>query len=418
MSNAKGTGKAKGAGSHAFWLLLGMTAISFTLYETGDWGSFLYLCPVWLLFLTCMNGKRREKQQLEFYSQLEEFIGNLQMYYGYFQDMEEAVYEAAVLSKKRVFFLGKWLQVNLRNFQAGKEETKLFRDIRPDGEQRAYVQLLFATCKAGVMGEENSLALEEALRRVKEEIREKCRELKRIREGFTGLLEICLLTSFALPFARAWGSSNLEELKSWYEGGSAKICLIFCLVLSMGLYLLLAKLRFKGSVVFGKDGDERESEQKGQRNMAEILRFYDWILLKKENPSGSTEDILQELIPLATGRRKRIERLFYDYMQYGTESLERARDGEESIAFARILEGLLRCDQVDLKTAFGSFETERAYYLEQLREEGKKAVKEQVALGRVLAFVPLYGVTLFFLIGPFVMRGLAMLEEYGTMLGG
>lgn len=405
------------AGGLILWALVGIGAMGFAVYETGEGGSLLYLFPTWLLFLSCVYGKRREKQQLEFYRQLEEFIGNLQMYFGYFQDMEEAVYEAAILSKRKVFSLGKWLQESLRSVQAGKEEIVFQADAQADEEQRAYVQLLVEIGKIGVKGEGDTLAMEETLRRLKEEIREKCREWEGIRDGFFGLLEICLLTVYGLPFARAWGSSNLEELKSWYGGSSAKVYLFLCVAFGIGLYLILAGLRFEGWPGFGRNVSGKAFLFGKQRETAEILRFYDWILLKKENPGSDLEEVLQGLIPLATVRREKVERLFYAYMQYGMEALEKAKEREESVAFSRILEGMLRCDQVAVKSAFASFEAERDYYLEQLREEQKKVVRESVVLGKVLAFLPLYVLILLMLILPFAAQGLAMLENYSRMFG-
>lgn len=405
------------AGSLFLWGSIGVFAIGFVIYITGEVVSALYLLPVLFLFLSCVCDKRREKQQLEFYRQLEEFIGKLQMYFGYFQDMEEAVYEAAVLSGRRVFPLGKWLQECLRDFRAGKEESEFPPNFWFDEEQRAYVQLLLAISKAGISGEGEGLPIEESLRRLKEEIREKAEKIKSIREGFSGLLEICLLTAYALPFAKAWGSSTLEELKSWYEGGRAALHLLLCLALSVGMYLLLAWLRFEGGRKFWKKTGRNLNLFGEQKKMAEILRFYDWILLKKENPGSNLEEILLGLIPLATSQRQKVERLFYDYMQYGMDVLEKFRDREETSAFSGILEGMLRCDQVALKRAFASFETERDYYLEQLKENRKKVVGDAVILGKVLAFLPLYGLIILMLVLPFTAQGLAMLEGYSRMFG-
>ncbi len=407
-----------GIGRLILWTLAGIGAICLILYKTGEFESLLYLFPVWVLFLSCVYGKNREAKQLEFYSQLEEFLGNLQMYFGYFQDMEEAVYEAAVLSKRKGFLLGRWLQESLRSFQAGKEETEFREDRGADEEQTAYMRLLEAIGRTGVKGEGRTAAIEESLRRLKEEVREKYREIKGIREGFSGLLEICLLTAYGLPFAKAWGCSNLEELKSWYEGGSGGLYLFLCVALSIGLYLILAGLRFGGWLLPKERIFEKLFLFKRQRETAEILRFYDWILLKKENPGSSLEELLWGLIPLAAINRQKVEKLFYQYMQYGMDAIERLREREESIAFARILEGMLRCDQVAVEAAFASFGAERDYYLEQQKEERKKVVKEMVIVGKALAFLPLYALILFMLVLPFTTQGLAMLENYGRMFGG
>lgn len=407
------------------WYGIGVAAIGFALYSTEETACIFYLFPVLLLFLSFIYRKGREKQKLDFYQRFEEFVGRLQMYFGYFQDMEEAVYEAAVLSGRRGFLLGNWLQERFRDFRVGKEDGKLPKNIRLDKEQAAYVEFLVEIGKSGIKGEGGSLSTEESLRRLKEELREKYGGIQGIREGFSGLLEICLLTAYALPFVKAWGASTLEELKNWYNGGRAVFYLLLCLVLSIGMYVLLAELRFEGGIEFWRKVERRNKTGKRgglriyaeQRKLTELLRFYDWLLLKKENPGSNLEEMLMGLIPLALDSRQKVERLFYDYMQYGMAALEQVRDREESSAFAGILEGLLRCDQVAVRRAFAGLETERDYYLEQLKEAQRRGIRDGTALGKLLAFLPLYGVIFFLLVLPFTTQGLAMLENYSRMFG-
>ncbi len=415
-------------GKLVLWCGIGVAAVGFALYITKEAACTGYLLPVLFLFLSYVYRKEREKQQLDFYLRLEIFIGRLQMYFGYFQDMEEAVYEAAVLSGDRGFPLGNWLQEHFREFRAGKEETEIPSEFALNREQTAYVQFLVEIGKTCIRGEGNGLSTEKSLRRLKEEIREKAGRIKSIQEGFSGLLEICLLTAYAMPFTKAWGSSTLEELESWYKGGQAALYTLLCVLFSIGMYGLLAWLRFERENRFGKNtgrrGGAKGKERTGkagifreQEKMAELLRFYDWLLLKKENPGSALEEVLMGLIPLATFRQQKVERLFYDYMQYGMEALEKLRDREESPAFAGILEGMLRCDQIAMEKAFSGLDTERDYYLEQLKEEQKKVIGEVVTLGKILAFLPLYGLILFMLVLPFTQQGLAMLESYSRMFG-
>jgi hypothetical protein len=318
------------------------------------------------------------------------------------------------------------MQENLRNCLAGKEEKEFEAPYFLDREQRAYTRLMAGIGRAGVAGESSSRTLEEALGRLREEVREKSRSLQDTRDGFSGLLEVSLAAGYSLPFVKAWGSSNLEELKDWYQGAAGKTCLFLCFLLTVFTFFLLAILRFEsmlqaggfpGIGAFKSFGGKRYFAGE-QTARAELLRFYDWILLKRENPSGNLEDILEGFLPLAGESRKKVERLFYDFMQYGMETLETARDWETSAAFSRLLEGLLGCDQVALPSAFEGFEGERAFYLEQRKEAQKKQMGTKTALGKVLAFFPMYGVMLLLLAFPFTAQGLAMLESYSRMLGG
>ncbi len=492
------------------FLLAGLFVIAAEVRFTGDRGSVFYLLLLLGLFISLVWTKRKEKKRMGFYAQLEEFISNLQMYYGYYGDMEEAIYEASVASPKKVYPLGKWLYEALKEDNAGKERNlEIEAGERFGNSQGPYVILLYEICKTGVHQEMNMIAIQAALRRFKEEIREIRFKQSGLENGYRGLLEICLLTGFALPFARDWGASNLEELRYFYEEGPGRGYLLICLFCSISMFFFLYNLRFEekrsgmgnwlgkipGCYALGKRilswlevnlrlpwrCYKRKIEEAGldppiyylqrifsglvflagwfllcifgyvsiaafgqflfkglvfgllfgaagsflptvflflkrlfisQYQMAEILRFYNWLLLEKENPGCCLERILEGFLYVADVFKRKTDSLFYQYMQKGFSALEQAREGERYMPFARILEGLILCDSISMEAAFGNFETERAFYLEQLRKEQEESLRDSVALGKMLAFVPLYALMLLMLIIPFVTQGLSMLQSY------
>lgn len=490
-------------------MLVGLLLIFLEVRLTKSRESIGYLLIFLGLWISLVLAKQEEKRKIQFLEQMEDFISNLQMYYGYYGDMEEAVYEAATVSKEKVYPLGKWLNQALSDWQAGKEESGGEGTVRFHSGQRPYVNLLYEICKSALRQETNGISMQAALRRLKEEIREVCFKKKAMENGYRGLLEICLLTGFMLPLAKYWGASNLEELKAYYEEGMGRLFLLLCFVFSGSMFLLLRSFRFEGGrnglekwvgkipgcYELGKrilewmeagvalpwrrykkkieQGQMEPSEYyfcriflgvvffagwqllcllryipvytpgqflfKGlfagllmgiaasflptgicffkrlsavQAKMLEILRFYNWILLQRENPGCCLEMLMEGFSELSLGLKKQTERLFYDYMQKGIQALEEARERETYMPFVRILEGLILCDSVSMELAFGNFETEREYYMEQLRREQERQVQDSVALGKVLAFMPLYALMAFMLIIPFVTQGLHMLKSY------
>lgn len=493
-------------------VMIGLLLIFLEIRLTGSRESIGFLFLFLGLWLSLVLAKQGERRKIQFLEQMEDFISNLQMYYGYYGDMEEAVYEAATVSKEKAYPLGKWLNQALSDWQAGKEGDNREETVRFYREQRPYVNLLYEICKSALRQETDGVSMQAALRRLKEEIREVCFKKKAMENGYRGLLEICLLTGFMLPLAKYWGASNLEELQAYYEEGMGRLFLLLCFVFSGSMFLLLRSLRFEadkrgiekwlgkipGCYELGKrilewmerrlslpwrrykkkieQGQMEPSEYyfcricfgivffggwlllcgmryipvstpgqfliKGlftglligmagsflpagicffrrlsavQTRMLEILRFYNWILLQRENPGCCLETLMEGFSELSLYLRKQTERLFYDYMQKGIQTLEEAREREMYMPFARILEGLILCDSVSMELAFGNFKTEREYYMEQLRREQEKQVQDSVALGKVLAFLPLYALMAFMLIIPFVTQGLHMLQSYQAM---
>lgn len=405
--------KAKELKTLTAGLLIGVVALVLEIRITKRWDSIFYLSPFLGILLHFLYQKKKEKQRIVFYEQLQEFIGNLQMYYGYFGEMGEALYEAAVNSKEKAFLLGKWMQKELRNFESGKtkelwNDTEEIRGATLDAEQISYVKMLLLIAKSGVLREGKEIAIEESLRRMKEEVREKSMQYRAIREEYTGLIEILLLSAYAVPFALAWGTSNLEELGQYYNSVTGRIFTFICLLTTILLYFLLTKLRFQNGLL---------SYVKQEGELAEILRIYNWILLQRENDNCCIEGILEGILPILNRLRGKMERLYYDYMQFGLLAVEQLRDREMSVPVAGVLEGIIRCDQVNISKAFDGIENEREYYLEQFREIRKKTVRDSAALGKVLAFIPMYAVILLLLVIPFVYQGLNMMNDFGNRIG-
>lgn len=361
------------------------------------------LFPVWVLFFLHFTNLSKEKKKIKFYKELEVFIENLQMFYGYYGDMEEAVFEAMVNSRNAGYDFGKKMDRFLKN--------RLKEGEKEECDQRE--QLLLEIGRCGMDMEVNQIHVQESLRRLKEELREEIFRLEETGIQYQGLAGLCLIPLLSIPLLKSWAISYLEELKNYYEGPAGLWASFSVLFLTVLIFFLLYQLRFEPTdfripiirKAFAKYREERELT-------GEILRLHNWILLQQHNKESNVETLLEGFCCLTGGLKEKVERLYYDYMEKGSDGIARAREEELYIPYVRILEGLLLCDKVSVKTAFFNLETERAYYLEKLRTENRRKIQEKAALGRVLAFLPLYSVCALLLIIPFVVEGLGQLQTY------
>lgn len=362
--------------------------------KNAVWWQTLF---IFLLYGLHRKNMYEEKRKIKFYKGLENFVDNLQMFYGYYGDIKEAVYDAMISAGKYGYLFGKKMDLYLQDrFEESKMEACEPREI----------QLLeIGRCAAELKAD--ALCIQDSLRRFKEELREEIFRMEEIRTHYSGLMEVCLFPALTMPLLAGWAVSNLEELEKYYSGFQGMFSSVLVLLLTGVIFCLLTNLHF-----------EKKSGVSEKRELAgEILRFHNWILLQKNSKEANVENLLEGFIGMAAGLKQKVERLYYEYMEKGSEAIARAREEELYLPYVRILEGLMLCDRVPMENAFSNVETERGFQLERLKNENRKMIQEKTALGKVLAFLPLYCVSCLMLIVPFVMEGLERLSTYSESFG-
>lgn len=363
----------------------------------GKFAVWWLSIPVYLMYGVHWKNMIGEKEKIRFYKGMEIFVENLQMFYGYYGDIKEAVYDSMISAGKQGYEVGKKLDLYLRGaFKDSQLETCDPREIQ-----------LLEIGRCTMNGETNSFSTQESLRYFKEELREEIFRLEETRIQYSGLAEVCLLPVLTIPVLVKWATIHLEELNDYYKGIQGVLSSVLVLVLAGVVFFFLTKFHF-----------EKQTIAREKRELSgEILRFHNWILLQKNSKEANVEKLLEGFLCLAGGLKRKVERLHYDYMEKGSEAIARAREQELCMPYVRILEGLMLCDKVSMEIAFSNIETERAFQLEKLKNENRKNIREKTALGKVLAFLPLYCVSVFFLIIPFVMEGLGRLQAYTESFG-
>ncbi len=364
---------------------------------TGRIGLWWIMCPVSAFWGFHMWHGKEEKRQIKFYRELEVFVENLNMFYGYYNDVDEAVYDSMLNTGKLGYRFGRKMEACLKNLLSDREWE----------ESDNFEIQLMKIGRCAKKADANPIFIQESLRRLKEELREDIYYLEEMRIRFQGLISVCFLPIMTIPFLENWVLANLEELDGYYYGVKGFLSAFFVFLLTMAIGWLLYGIRF-GEISFFKRQGECPKE---------ILWFHNWILLEREQKESNVERILEGFLGLSGELGEKVSRLHYDYMDEGSQAIAKAREEELCMPYVRILEGLLLCDKISVKQAFANTVMERNYELEKRKNHNKRNIRENAALGRVIAFLPLYGVSIFFLIVPFIMEGLGQLKEYSDSFG-
>lgn len=364
---------------------------------TGGRGILWIWIPVFLMYGIYRWMRLQEKKKIRLYIELENFAENFQMYYGYYDDVKEAVYDAMINSGREGYEFGKRMEKYLEN--------PLDADSMEYAEPREYQLLETGLC--AMNQEVSKIHIRESIRRFKEEIREEIFKMEETGHRFSGLAEVCLFPALTTSLIQSWATEYLQELNGYYEGIQGILANVLVLVITCAMFIIVNGLRF----------DIRIKQKKERESTGEILRFHNWILLQVNNKEACVESLLVGFLCLAGDLKKKVERLHYDYMEKGSRAIAKAREEETCMPYIRILEGLMLCDRVSVETAFSGMETERNFLMEKMKNENRKRIREKAAVAKVTALIPLYCVSLFFLILPFVTEGLSRLQAYTESFG-
>lgn len=373
--------------------LMGMI-ISFMAGAYAFWWISL---PVFLAYAVFRWKCIREKKKISYFTELENFAENFQMFYAYYGDAREAVYDAMINSKKGGYEFGR----KMGKYLEGRLEESVLEEAEPKEIQ------LLEIGRCAMEMEVSRMHIRTSIHRFNEELREEIFYMEEIKTHFSGLAEICLLPLLSIPLIRSWAVNSLSELKGYYEGIQGLLGALLVLLLAGVVFYILDGIRFA-----------RWTRSRKEREISgEIVRFHDWILLQQNNKEVRIETLLEGFMCLAGELKQKVERLCYDYREKGSRAISEAREEELCMPYVRILEGLLLCDKVSVKQAFSYIDTERTFLMEKLKNENRKRIREMAALAKVISFLPLYCVSAFFLVIPFVMEGLGRLQAYTESFG-
>ena len=103
-------------------------------------------------------------------------------------------------------------------------------------------------------------------------------------------------------------------------------------------------------------------------------------------------------------------------LEYSTQkALLKMKNQESFPPFRRFVDNLLMVDDEDILTAFSEIETDREYHKEKRKEDNEEISTQKSEIGKIVAFIPLIATLAGYLIIPFGMYAVKMLEEFSNI---
>jgi len=96
-----------------------------------------------------------------------------------------------------------------------------------------------------------------------------------------------------------------------------------------------------------------------------------------------------------------------------TEALIELRGASDHTQYVRLIDGLILASKdITIQQAFDELETEKSYYIEKRKETNRRIVEKKINLGRMLGFIPLYGLIIIYMIIPMIVSSITDMGTY------
>ncbi|MBC7958953.1 MAG: hypothetical protein H7X94_03715 [Vallitaleaceae bacterium] len=189
-----------------------------------------------------------------------------------------------------------------------------------------------------------------------------------------------------------------EQYFKWWE---LLICLVIGILFYQTPYMIL---------LFRKTMVQMSMED-------EVMQFHTIILMLMHIERMSVEDLLEWMCLFADTFKESIEKCLNNFEHGDLQALEQLKIDEPFIPFARIVENLQAAtDLIAISQAFDELKIERSYYQEKRKQDNEMIISKKGTWGKIIAFIPMTGTLIFYLIAPFVHLSIIQFMEYSNQL--
>lgn len=206
----------------------------------------LYLITVCLIEYKGFRRRTKEYRELEHFA---EFLSNLKYEFYLCKSVTESIFRAA---EQVSGSLKKRLEELCFLLEGEEAESRITEYQCP--RHLKYLKLFFVQCQNTVQyGSGNSGAESEFARNMTElrrDVQNECYKRSQANFLFAGMGLITSIPIVFLPLIKQWGSTNMSELKSFYEGTSGKVTVVFLGLVTVCSYGLLMLLRRVDGTVY------------------------------------------------------------------------------------------------------------------------------------------------------------------------
>jgi hypothetical protein len=149
----------------------------------------------------------------------------------------------------------------------------------------------------------------------------------------------------------------------------------------------------------------------------EVMQFHTIILMLMNIERISVEDLLQWIGVFAFIFKESIQKCLNNYENGDMRSLEQLKTDEPFMPFVRIVENLQAAtDKISISEAFDELKIERGYYQEKRKQDHEMIVSKKGTWGKIIAFIPLTGTLILYLITPFIHLSITQFINYSNQI--
>lgn len=142
----------------------------------------------------------------------------------------------------------------------------------------------------------------------------------------------------------------------------------------------------------------------------EVFQFHTVILLLMHHESVDVRKVLEWMHQLSDVFREPINRCLNNF-QEPRAALARLKKDVKFKEFVYLIENLeIASDRISIKEAFDSLELDRDFYRENRKETNKRTVNSRIELGKLIGFLPFYGVIILYLVIPLLLVSITSLR--------
>lgn len=149
-----------------------------------------------------------------------------------------------------------------------------------------------------------------------------------------------------------------------------------------------------------------EDEVNQLNSIIYMLMYCDHITVKQ---------LLEEMELFAVVFKQPLQQCINDYNSGDVEALERMRDGEAFEPLKRLVNNLIRCDDVAIYKAFDEIAADRENYYERRKLENEILVQKRADRAQLLSYLPA-GLVLIYLILPMIVTSMDSLKMFQEMM--
>ena len=143
----------------------------------------------------------------------------------------------------------------------------------------------------------------------------------------------------------------------------------------------------------------------------EVLQFHSILMMLMYFPRISAYELLEAMEEFSTIFKQSLRQCLNEYESGQKEALTQLKAREHCMAFQRLVDNLLMCDEVGVIRALDEIAIERNYHRERRKQVSDYHIQKKGYLCQFLAFLPMFLTVGCYLIIPFVTVSISKLLE-------